>query len=131
MKKYLCVLIAVLVGCAALVTVPATGARAQTNTQADAGDCTRQGALIMALAEMLKLDVEGKSVAEVGAMLAARGIEPPGGWNPDACLTKDAEDAIRMGYGNVGVERAFDTYRQYLPADPGQQHYPTVSPAKP
>lgn len=90
MKKALCVLSAVLVVCGLLVLGPAAQAKAE---------CTTQGALALALAEMLKFDVTTTEAAV--AALVAIGVEPNGGWKPEECLTPETTTQIRDAYARA------------------------------
>lgn len=93
MKKALSALLAVLVVCG-LILWPAAQAKAE---------CTTQGALALALAEMLKFNVTTTEAAV--AALAAIGVEPDGGWKPGECLTPETTAQIKAAYGRAAAER--------------------------
>ena len=127
MKTKLGVIAAVLACCCALVVGLAKQARAEE-------PCTTQGALALALADVLQIKV---TVAQEAAdALASRGIAPKLGWNVDACLTADVAQEIRVAFGSIGsFDRAIamidNNKDQQYPIFEGTSPPPTVSPFKP
>ena len=120
MKMKLGVVVAVLAFCCALLAGPAPRARA--------ADCTTQGALALALADVLGIKVT--AAQEAADALAVLGVAPTLGWNVEACLTDAVSLEIRQAFAlhnrdMGGFERALDMVRP----GPGRD-YP-VSPAKP
>jgi len=120
MKNTLGMIAAVLAFCCALVVGPASQTRAE--------ECTTQGALALALADVLGIQV---TTAQAAAdALALRGIKPKLGWNVEACLTDEVLQEVKKAFANAGdFERALalisrDTDRKYPKP-------PVVSPAKP
>ena len=101
MKTKLGVVATVLAFCCVLVVGPAVQARA--------AECTTQGALALALA-----DVVGSKVTSAQAAadaLAAIGVGPTLGWNVEACLTDAVSLEISAAYAALnrdagGFERA-------------------------
>jgi hypothetical protein len=125
MKKLIGVMVAVLVFSCVAVIGPVVQAGAQEK-------CATQGALALALAEMLKLKVVSAEAA--AEKLSEFGIEPEGGWALDACVTEEvkanlAEDyraAVAAG-SVVGAAGLVDTALKAIGAfDPRQD----VSPAR-
>jgi hypothetical protein len=63
-------------------------------------ECTTQGALAQALAELLKLPYT--DAVSAARALEGLGVAPAGGmWDVTACLTPDAEAQIKAAYGAV------------------------------
>lgn len=109
MKSMIGTTAAALIFCCALVLVPASQARAQA-------ECTTQGALALALAQLVDKTVA--TAEQAVATLSALGVEPDGGWKPAECLTQEVIDQVTAAYavavaegrragslvaGNVGV----------------------------
>ena len=124
MKMKLGVFAAVLAFCCVLVVGSAVQARAEE-------PCVTQGALALALADVLKIKVT--TAQEAADALALRGIAPKLGWNVEACLTDEASREIRLAFGDAGTfERALamidqNTNQMY----PRVGHPPSVSPDRP
>jgi hypothetical protein len=127
MKRVLCTFAAVLALCGALVFSTAARAKAE---------CTTQGAMALALAEMLKLNVTTADAAVTA--LAALGIAPDGGWKVEECLTAETTAQIRAAYaaavtkaGGAGnlTAGAFDAALESL--TPAERSFRDVSPSKP
>ena len=124
MKKKLGVIAAVLACCCVLVVGLAKKACAEE-------PCTTQGALALALADVLQIKV---TVAQEAAdALASRGIAPKLGWNVDACLTAEVAQEIRVAFGSIGT---FDRAMAMIDNNKDQQYpisggTPAVSPFKP
>lgn len=125
MKMKLVVVAAVLAFCCVLVVGLAVQVRAEE-------PCTTQGALALALADVLKIKVS--TAQEAADALALRGIAPKLGWDVEACLTEEVSREIRTAFGDAGsFERALamidhNTDQQYprVGAPP-----PPVSPFRP
>ncbi len=115
----------VIAACLALCCVLLVG----TVSQVRAEECTTQGALALALADVLGIEVTSAQAA--ADTLAAMGVAPVMGWNVEACLTDEVSLEISKSFALLkrelgGFERALGMIR----SDPGQVP-PTVSPAKP
>jgi len=128
MKTKLGVFAAVLACCCLLVVGLAVPARAEE-------PCTTQGALALALADVLKIEVN--TAEEAADSLASRGIAPKLGWNVDVCLTAEVAQEIRVAFGSIGT---FDRAMAMIDNNKDQQYPifegappppPTVSPFKP
>lgn len=122
MKKNVAVFAAVLAFCCALVVGPASQARAEE-------PCTTQGALALALADVLKIKVTSAQAA--ADALAQLGVGPVSGWNVEACLTDAVSMEISQSFAALnreagGFERALAMV-QRIP----DQVYPDVSPVSP
>jgi len=130
MKTNLGVIAAVFALCCALVAGPVSPARAEDQ-------CTTQGALALALADVLGIKVT--TAQDAADKLAARNIKPKLGWSVDTCLTDEVLQEIQQSYAAftrdlAGFDRALGqlnlTDRQHpnqgVPPKP-----PTVSPFKP
>ena len=121
MKAKLGVIAAVLAFCCALIVGPASQVRAE--------ECTTQGALALALADVLGIKV---TTAQAAAdALAHLGVGPKLGWNVEACLTDAVALEISQSFaaldrGAGGFERAMGMIGRNA-----DQAYPTVSPFKP
>lgn len=121
MKTKLCVITAVLAFCCALLVGPVSQARAE--------ECTTQGALALALADVL--GIKATTAQAAADALANLGVGPAAGWNVEACLTDAVSMEISQSFAALnreagGFERALGMIRG-VP----DQVYPTVSPAKP
>jgi hypothetical protein len=127
MKKALYALAAVLVCCGVLVLGPVTQAKAE---------CTTQGTLALALAELLKLDATSAYAAV--AALTALGVEPTGGWKTEECLTSETTAQIKAAYaatvaagghslylGPGAIDRTLEALR------PIDRQYHELSPSRP
>jgi len=124
MKTKLGVIVAVLACCCVLVFGSAVQSRAEEM-------CTTQGALALALADMLKIQIT--TAQEAADALASRGIAPKLGWDVDACLTAEVSREVRVAFGSIGTfERAMamidNNKDQQYPISGGT---PAVSPFKP
>lgn len=124
MKTKLGVIAAVVAICCVLASGLASQARAEE-------PCTTQGALALALADVL--EIKATSAQAAADALALRGIAPKLGWNVEACLTDEVTREIKTAHGDaVSFERA-----QALIGSATDQSYqkvaapPTVSPFKP
>lgn len=115
MKTTLGVFVAVLTFCCVLVVGSAVQARAEE-------PCTTQGALALALADVLK--IKATTAQEAADALAIRGIAPKLGWLVDTCLTDEVSREVRTAFGDVGsFERALamidhNTDQQYQRVSP-------------
>ena len=95
MKKVQCALVAVLVFCGTLVLGPAPQARAQA-------ECTTQGALALALAQMLNFDTTTADAAV--AALVAINVQPDLGWKPEECLTPEVTAQVKAAYAAAAAD---------------------------
>lgn len=95
MRKVPCALVAVLVFCGALVLGPAPKAMAQA-------ECTTQGALALALAEMLNYDATTTEAAI--AALVAINVQPDLGWKPEECLTPEVRAQVKASYAAAAAD---------------------------
>lgn len=121
MKTKLGAITAVLAFCCALLVGPAAQARAE--------ECTTQGALALALADVL--GITATSAQAAADALAQLGVGPVAGWDVEACLTDAVSLEISQSFAAIkreagGFERALGMVRR-VP----DQVYPVVSPAKP
>ena len=124
MKTKLGVIAAVLAFCCILAIGPASQARAEET-------CTTQGALALALADVLEIKVTSAQAA--ADALALRGIAPKLGWNVEACLTDEVSLEIKTSHGDAG---SFERALAMIDRSADRQHQkddspPTVSPFKP
>lgn len=129
MKTSLGMFAAVIAVCCALVVGSVAQARAA------AGDtCTTQGALALALCDVLGIEVTAAQAA--ADALAALGVKPSLGWDVDACLTEEASFQISRSYAALDRDLGgFDRAMGMILRIPDQQ-YPTkggpaVSPSNP
>jgi len=116
MKNTLGLIAAVLAMCCLLVAGPASQARA-------ADECTTQGALALALADVLGIKVT--TAQDAASALALRGIEPKQGWNIEACLTDEVRQEVKMAFANAGD---FERAQTLIAPNPARSY---VSPSKP
>jgi hypothetical protein len=123
MKKNLAVLAVVLAACCALLVGSAARVRAD--------ECTTQGALALALADILGIKVTAAQAA--ADALALRGIAPKLGWDVEACLTPAVAREVRDAFGNAAdFERAMAMIdRNADRVYPVVKELPVVSPARP
>ena len=120
MNKKLGLIAAVIAICCALVVGSLSQARAE--------ECTTQGALALALADVLGIKVTSAQAA--ADELAKRGIAPKLGWNVESCLTNEVRDEIKTAFANAGdFERALAMIGK--DSQGAGRSYPVVSPAKP
>lgn len=122
MKTKLGVVAAILAFCCALLVGPVSQARAED-------PCTTQGALALALADVL--GIKATSAQAAADALALLGVKPVSEWNVEACLTEAVQIEISQSFAALnreagGFERALGMIRR-VP----DQVYPDVSPAKP
>jgi len=85
-----------LIGVMMTVLVFSCGAVVGPVVQAGAQECATQGALALALAEMLKLKVVSAEAA--AEKLSGFGIEPEDGWALDACVTEEVKANLAEDY---------------------------------
>ncbi len=97
MRTSIGVLAAIIVFGCALVVGPVSRAQAEARAEARAEEsCTTQGALALALADVLGIKV---TTAQAAAdALAAIGIKPDAGWDIEACLTDAVVLEIRRSF---------------------------------
>jgi len=62
-------------------------------------ECGKQGAFALALAQLLGHEVTGQDAAI--EILTNVGVEPIGGWQPDACVTEEVAHEIDKGLKNA------------------------------
>jgi len=118
MKAKLGVIAAVLAFCCALIVGPASQVRAE--------ECTTQGALALALADVLGIQV---TTAQAAAdALALRGIAPKLGWKVEVCLTNEVREEVKMAFANAAD---FERAMKMIGHDYNRTYPPVVSPAKP
>jgi len=121
MKKSMAAIIAILAFCCSLVVGTAVQVRAE--------ECTTQGALALALADVLGIKATSSQAA--ADALALRGVGPELGWDVEACLTMAVQEEIKASLGDAGgFERALamidrNADRLY----PVVRDLPDVSPA--
>lgn len=121
MKTKLGVIAVVLAMCCALFVGFAPQARAAA--------CTTQGALALALADLL--GIKGTSAQEAADSLAALGVKPKLGWNVEACLTEEVTLEVKQTYAALNRDvKDVDKMLGVIGQTPDQQ-YPPVSPFKP
>jgi hypothetical protein len=127
MRYRLGAIAAAMMACCALGLGPAARARAE---------CTTQGALALALADLLKFNVTTTEGA--AAALSAIEIKPAAGWDLPACLTPEVTAEVQEAYALAvaaggrwgrlaagGFEAAIEALK------PIDRQYPVISPARP
>jgi len=121
MKAKLGVIAVALVFLCAMLVGPASQARAE--------ECTTQGALALALADVLGIKVTSAQAAADALVL--RGIKPDEGWAVEVCLTDAVLQQVKTAFGEAGnFESALTMIGRGTGPDAGRT-YPVVSPAKP
>jgi hypothetical protein len=106
MKRNLGLIAAALMFCCALLVGTASQARAE--------ECTTQGALALALADVL--GIQATSAQAAADSLAAISVGPALGWNVEACLTAEVSAEISQSFAALkreegGFERAMNMIR--------------------
>jgi hypothetical protein len=122
MKTKLGVIAAVLALCCAFLVAPVSEARAE--------ECTTQGALALALADVLGIKVTSAQAA--ADTLAALGVAPLLGWDVDACITDAISLEIRKSFALLNREAgSFERALAMIDSKSGRQYPPTVPPPVP
>lgn len=126
MKRHLAVIAAVLALCCTVLVGTVSRSRAE--------GCTTQGALALALADVLGINVTSAQAA--ADALAALGIKPTLGWDVAACLTDAVALEIRQSFAApIRDIKDFDRAMGLIGRIPDQQYQgkinPMVSPFKP
>jgi hypothetical protein len=104
MRRNLGIVIAVLAMTCALLAGSASFGRAEEPP------CTTQGALALALADVLGIKVtEAQAAADA---LAALGVKPQDGWKVDECLTERVRIEIAQAY--AGLNRDAEGFNRAL-----------------
>lgn len=93
MKRFACGVAAAVVICTGLAIGTASPARAE---------CTTQGALALALAQLVDKSIMTAEAAATA--LSGVGVEPDGGWKLEECLTQAAIDQITAKYAAAVAE---------------------------
>jgi hypothetical protein len=122
MKTKLCVIAAVLAFCCALVVGSATRARAEE-------PCTTQGALALALADVLGIKVT--TAQEAADALAALGVKPLLGWDVEACLSDAVSLEISQTFASLNRDAGAFERAMGMIAPRTDRVYPPVSPSRP
>lgn len=134
MKKVLTVLVVLLAVLCSLLPGGAAIAQAQSAPgQPPANQCTTQGALALALADVL--GIKAVSAQAAADALAALNVKPLLGWDVEACLTDSVIQEVAAAYATLnrdaeGFNRALGTLMK-IPDQQYPHHGRTVSPSKP
>ena len=124
MNRNLGIIAAVLAFCCALVVGPASQARAE--------ECTTQGALALALADVLGIKVTSAQAA--ADALVTCGVscstEPKLWWIVSECLTDKVRQEVKVVFAGVVGAKGFERAEAMLGTD-SKRIYPDVSPSKP
>jgi len=122
MSKNLGVFAAILALCCAFMIGPVSQARA--------AECTTQGALALALADVLGIQVTSAQAA--ADALTALGVAPEHGWAVDACLTEAVALEISQAFAKLNRDHGdFDRAMGMLGSNPDQQYPKEGSPISP
>lgn len=90
MKKMVSPIAAAVLLCCTLLIGAAPVAAAET-------DCTTQGALALALAQLVDKSIA--TTEQAVQTLSALGVEPDGGWKVAECLTREVIAQVTAAYG--------------------------------
>jgi hypothetical protein len=134
MKKAFAVVAVLLAALCALAPFGAATAQAQTPGQPPVTTCTTQGALALALADVLGIKVADAQAA--ADALAALAVKPKLGWDVEACLTDVVSQEVAQAYAALNRDaEGFNRAMGMLLKIPDQQYprggRPPVSPSRP